>query len=41
MKSYNEIEKEFIKEPRGRHITWLYNSIKTLLYKKGSMTMAS
>jgi hypothetical protein len=40
-KSYNAVEKEFLKGPRGRYIRSLYTSIKILLYNKGVMTMAS
>ena len=40
-KSYNVVEKEFLKGPRGRYIRFLYTSIKILLYNKGVMTMAS
>jgi hypothetical protein len=40
-KSYNALEQEFLRGPRGRYIRSLYTSIKILLYKKGVMTMGS
>jgi hypothetical protein len=41
VKSYNAVEQEFLKGPRGRYIRSLYTSIKMLLYNKGVITMAS
>jgi hypothetical protein len=41
VKSYNTIEKEFLREPRGRYIRSLYTSIKIFLYKKSVMKMES
>jgi hypothetical protein len=37
MKSYNVVEKDFLKAPRGRYIRSLYTSIKILLYNNGVM----
>jgi hypothetical protein len=39
--SYNAIERDFLKIPRGRYIRSLYASIKMLLYKNDVMTMES
>jgi hypothetical protein len=38
-KSYNAVEQEFLKGPRGRYIRSLYTSIKIFLYNKSVMTM--
>jgi hypothetical protein len=38
-KSYNAIEKDLLKGPRGRYIRSMDTSIKILLYDKGLMTM--
>ena len=40
-KSYNIVEKEFLKGPRGRYIRLLYTSIKILLHDKWVLTMES
>jgi hypothetical protein len=39
VKSYNAVEKEFLRRPRGRYIRSLYTSIKILLYNKGVKMM--
>jgi hypothetical protein len=41
MKSYNAVEQEFLKGPRGRYIRSLYTSINILLYNNDVMTMES
>ena len=38
-KSYNTIDKDFLKGPRGRYIRYMYTSIKILLCNNDVMTM--